>query len=197
VQSFACVWDALTDSPAEAAAMRLRSDLLSAIGDAVEGWNVTRLVAAQHLDLTPPRLDELLGGSLGKFSINELIELATRAGLDVRVQVRPAETHRNAAVPKADLADGLSAKKRALLGEAFSALRRERGKAWIDACHRADERGKRQPGLRTTGIEEIKRLARRFGTKALHWVRRPSGAKTHGGGLHAMLWVEVGVAANP
>jgi len=28
------------------------------------------------------------------------------------------------------------------------------------------------------------------------WVRRPSGAKTHGSGLHAMLWVEVGVAAN-
>jgi len=159
VQSFACVWDALTDSPAEAAAMRLRSDLLSAIGDAVEGWNVTRLVAAQHLDLTPPRLDEL-------------IELATRAGLDVRVQVRPAETHRNAAVPKADLADRLSAEERALLGEAFSALRRERGKAWIDACHRADERGKRRPGLQMAGIKEIKRLAQRFGTKALHWTER-------------------------
>ncbi len=116
VQTFACVWDALTDSPAEAATMRLCSDLLSAIGDTVESWTVTRLVAARHLDLTPPRLDELLGGSVGKFSINELIELATRAGLDVRVQVRPAETRRNAAVPKADLADGLSAEERALLG---------------------------------------------------------------------------------
>jgi len=26
---------------------------------------------------------------------------------------------------------------------------------------------------------------------------RPTGAKTYGSGLHAMLWVEVGVAANP
>jgi len=172
VQSFACIWDVLTDSPAEAAAMRLRSDLLSATGDVVESWNVTRLVAAQHLDLTPPRLDELLGGSVGKFSLDELIELATRAGLDVHVRVRPAETRRNAAMPKADLADGLSEAEQALLGEAFNALRRERGKAWIDACQRADERGKRRPGLRTAGIDEIKRLARRFGTKALHWTER-------------------------
>jgi len=67
----------------------------------------------------------------------------------------------------------LSAEERALLGEAFSALRRERGKSWIDACHHADEQGKRRPGLRMTGIEEIKRLARRFGTKALHWTERP------------------------
>ncbi len=44
VWTFACVWAALTDSPAEAAAMRLRSDLLNAIGDTVESWNVTRLV---------------------------------------------------------------------------------------------------------------------------------------------------------
>ncbi len=133
---------------------------------------MTRLVAAQHLDLTTPRLDELLRGSVGKFSLDELRELVTRAGLDVRGQVRPAETRRNAAVPKADVADGLSAEEHALLGEAFSALRRERGKAWIDACHRADEQGKRRPGLRTAGIDEIKRLARRFGTKALHWTER-------------------------
>ena len=75
-------------------------------------------------------------------------------------------------MPKADLADGLSEAERALLGEAFSALRRERGRAWNAACDRADEQGKRRPGVRTAGIEEIKRLARRFGTQALHWTER-------------------------
>ena len=74
---------------------------------------------------------------------------------------------------KPNLADGLSAEERVLLGEAFSALRRERGRAWLDACHRADKEGKRRPGLRTAGIDEIKRLARRLGTKALHWTDRP------------------------
>ena len=175
VQTFACVWDALTDSPAEAAVMRLRSDLLIAIQQTVANWDVTRAAAAQHLDLTRQRLDELLRGSMGRFSMDELIELATRAGLDVRVQVQPARARQKtaAAADKASLADGCSAEDRALLEEAFSALRRERGKAWIDACRRADERGKRRPGLRTAGIDEIKRLARRFGTKALHWTERP------------------------
>lgn len=35
--------------------------------------------------MTPPRLDALLRGSLGTFSIDELAGLATCAGLDVRV----------------------------------------------------------------------------------------------------------------
>lgn len=73
---------------------------------------------------------------------------------------------------RADLADGLTEAERALLGEAFSALRRERGRAWIAACHSADVWGKRRPGLRMAGIDEIKRLARRFGTTALHWTER-------------------------
>ena len=173
-QTFAYVWDALTDSPGEAAAMRMRSDLLSAICDMVTGWNVTRALAARRLDLTRPRLDELLRGSVGRFSIDELIEVATRAGLDVCVQTREVvRAERSPADANTDLAGGLSAEERALLGEAFSTLRREPGKAWIEACRRADEHGKRRPGLRSAGIDEIRQLARRFGTKALHWTERP------------------------
>jgi predicted XRE-type DNA-binding protein len=173
VETFACVWDALMDSPAEAAAMRVRSDLLSAICDTVAGWDVTRAAAAQHLHLTRLRLDELLRGCVSRFSIDDLIGIATRADLDVRVQAKPASARQNAADAEESRTHECSAEERALLGEAFSALRRERGKAWIDACRRADERGKRRPGLRTAGIDEIKRLARRFGTKAQHWTERP------------------------
>ena len=73
---------------------------------------------------------------------------------------------------KADLVECLTEQERALLGEAFSTLREARGRAWLAACRRADEQGKRRPGLRTAGIEEIKRLARRFGTTAPHWMER-------------------------
>ena len=38
-QVFASVWDALEDSPAEAANMRLRSELMIAIRQAVAGWS--------------------------------------------------------------------------------------------------------------------------------------------------------------
>ena len=75
-------------------------------------------------------------------------------------------------MPKADLAEGLSKAERALLGEALSALRRERGLAWNAACDRAEAAGQRRPPLEAYEIEEIKRLARRFGTTALHWTER-------------------------
>ena len=88
---------------------------------------------------------------------------------DLPIWVWPTKAGKCMTEAKANLTDGLSAEERALLGEAFSALRRERGRAWLDACHRADEQGKRRPGLRTAGIDEIKRLAHRFSTKALHW----------------------------
>lgn len=73
---------------------------------------------------------------------------------------------------EADLAQCLSEEERALLGEALSALRRERGKAWNAACNRAEALGKQRPSLRPYGIDEITRLARRFGTKAPHWTER-------------------------
>jgi hypothetical protein len=75
-------------------------------------------------------------------------------------------------MPDADLAGCLSAEEQQLLGEALSALRRERGKAWNAACDRAEAQGKRRPPLKPYGIDEIKRLARRFGTKALYWTER-------------------------
>jgi hypothetical protein len=58
---------------------------------------------------------------------------------------------------------GLSDAERALLGEALRALRRERGRAWNAACDDAEARGRRRPSLRSYGIGEIKRLARRLG----------------------------------
>ena len=75
-------------------------------------------------------------------------------------------------MPEAESGTGLSEEERALLGAAFSALRRERGRAWNAACDWAEAEGKRRPSLRAYGIDEIMGLARRFGTKALHWTER-------------------------
>ncbi len=80
-QVFASVWDALEDSPAEAANMRLRSELIIAVKQAVAGWGLTQAEAARRLDVTQPRLNDLLRGRIGKFSLNTLILLAKRAGL--------------------------------------------------------------------------------------------------------------------
>ena len=89
-QVFASVWDALEDSPAEAANMRLRSELMIAVKQAVAGWGLTQAEAARRLEVTQPRLNDLLRGRIGNFSLDALILLATRAGLQVRVQIEQA-----------------------------------------------------------------------------------------------------------
>ena len=86
-QVFASVWDALEDSPAEAANMRLRSELMISIQQQVAGWGLTQTAAAARLGITQPRLNDLLRGKVGKFSLGALVDLAARAGLQVRVEV--------------------------------------------------------------------------------------------------------------
>ena len=89
-QVFESVWDALEDSPAEAANMRLRSDLMIVVQETVAGWGLTQAEAARRLDVTQPRLNDLLRGRIGKFSLDALILLAERAGLSVRMQIERA-----------------------------------------------------------------------------------------------------------
>ena len=61
---YRAVWDAIEDSPAAAANMRLRSELTIAVRGVVEAWKVTQAEAARRLGLTQPRLDDLLRGRL-------------------------------------------------------------------------------------------------------------------------------------
>ena len=89
-RTFANVWDALEDSPEEAATMTMRSNVMIAISDKVRGWNTTQAHAARRLGITQPRLNDLLHGKINKFSLDALLSLATRAGLKVKIDVRSA-----------------------------------------------------------------------------------------------------------
>ncbi len=89
-QRFTNVWDALEDTPAEAANMTMRSDLLIALQGRIGGWKVTQAAAARRLQITQPRLNDLLRGRIDKFSLDALIELAGRADLRVRLQIGKA-----------------------------------------------------------------------------------------------------------
>ncbi len=90
-QRFDSVWDALANSPAEAANMKARSSLMIAIRDVIEGWQLTQAEAASRLGVTQPRLNDLLRGRIDKFSLDALMILATGAGLTVEWRVgKPA-----------------------------------------------------------------------------------------------------------
>lgn len=90
IQSFDNVWDALTDTPAEAANMTARSDLLIALQRAIGSWGLTQEAAAKRLGITRPRISDLLAGKISKFSLDALVNLAAQAGLAVEIHVSEA-----------------------------------------------------------------------------------------------------------
>lgn len=67
----------------------MRLQVLIVIKDTVRGWNTTQALA-RRLGMTPPRLNDLLNGKINKFSLDTLLTLATRAGLEVKIEVRAA-----------------------------------------------------------------------------------------------------------
>jgi predicted XRE-type DNA-binding protein len=86
-ESHKSVWDAIEDDPAERERLKMRSTLLMALERKVESWNVTQGEAAKRLQITQPRLNDLLKGRFNKFSLGALFDLATRAGLNIKVSI--------------------------------------------------------------------------------------------------------------
>ncbi len=80
----------------EARNLALRSELMIRIGEFVKDSRLTQAEAAGRLGLTQPRLNALLKGRIDQFSLDALVNVATRAGLHVALKVGRAPT-RNAA----------------------------------------------------------------------------------------------------
>lgn len=90
VQTFDDVFDALADTPAEAANLKARAELVSALRARVRSWEVTQEAAAARLGITRPRLSDLMRGKLGKFSLDALVNLTAAAGLTLEIRVADA-----------------------------------------------------------------------------------------------------------
>lgn len=87
---FKSVWDALEASAGDAANMKLRAELMHRIRDQIASRNTTQAAAARGLGVTQPRLNDLLRGRIDKFSLDALVEMAGRAGLSVRLNIKVA-----------------------------------------------------------------------------------------------------------
>jgi len=75
---------------AEAENLKLRFELLMKIDDFYRRSGMTQAAAAKALGLTQPRLNALLKGKIGQFSLDALVNIASRAGMNVRLVVRKA-----------------------------------------------------------------------------------------------------------
>ncbi len=77
-------------SKAEAENLKMRAELMMRIDDFYRDSGMTQAEAAKALGLTQPRLNALLKGKIGLFSLDALVNIASRAGLNVRLVVKKA-----------------------------------------------------------------------------------------------------------
>lgn len=73
---------------AEAENLRLRSELMRQIDAYFRESGMTQAAAAKSLGLTQPRLNALLKGKLSQFSLDALVNIASNAGMNVRLVVK-------------------------------------------------------------------------------------------------------------
>ncbi|WP_051295420.1 helix-turn-helix domain-containing protein [Azonexus hydrophilus] len=85
---FASVWDALEDTPQEAASMKARSELMRALQAWVKQKGLTQTAAAALFGVTQPRVSDLMRGRINLFSTDALIDMAASAGLSPHVTIR-------------------------------------------------------------------------------------------------------------
>ena len=84
---YTSVWDAIADTPAEAANLKARAEMMRQIAAIVKESAWTQAEAGQRCGITQPRMNDLLLGRISRFSLDALVNIATAIGRRVRVDI--------------------------------------------------------------------------------------------------------------
>ena len=90
METYASVWDAIADTPEQAANLRARSELMRQIAAIVNDSGWTQAEAAHRCGVTQPRMNDLLRGRVSRFSIDALVNIATAIGRTVHFELQAA-----------------------------------------------------------------------------------------------------------
>jgi predicted XRE-type DNA-binding protein len=89
-ETYASVWDALADTPEQAANLRARAELMQQISGLIESKNWNQTEAAAQCGVTQPRINDLLRGRVSRFSLDALVNIATSIGQRVHFELQVA-----------------------------------------------------------------------------------------------------------
>ena len=92
MKAYSDVWDAIADTPSEAANLKIRSQLMMTLTEYVERQEITREEAAKRLGVPRSRVSELVNGRISKFSIDRLVNMAASVNLETRNVVKQSST---------------------------------------------------------------------------------------------------------
>jgi predicted XRE-type DNA-binding protein len=89
-ETFNCVWDAIADTPEQAANLQARAELMQQITAIIKAHDWIQADAATHCRVTQPRINDLLRGRISKFSLDALVNIAAALGQRVHVELKAA-----------------------------------------------------------------------------------------------------------
>lgn len=89
-ESYSSVWDAIADTPEQAANVRARAELMQQVAALVKRRGWTQVEAAPQCGVTQPRINDLLRGRVSRFSLDALVNISTALGYRVRVELEAA-----------------------------------------------------------------------------------------------------------
>lgn len=90
IESSGNVFADLGFSEEEAALLKLRADLMASLREVIEARGWTQAHAAQSLGISQPRVSDLNRGKWDKFSLDMLLTLAIRVGLQPHIELKAA-----------------------------------------------------------------------------------------------------------
>lgn len=73
----------------DAANLKVRADLMLDLRNYIESQSWTQEQAAAFFGETQPRISNLVNGEISRFSVDKLIKMLGRAGMQVRIEVLP------------------------------------------------------------------------------------------------------------
>jgi len=89
-KTFNSVWDAIADTPEQAANLQARAELIQQITIIINAKDWKQADAAAHCGVTQPRINDLLRGRVSRFSLDALVNIAAALGQRVHVELKAA-----------------------------------------------------------------------------------------------------------
>ncbi len=81
------IFDDLGFNPEEAANLKIRADLILDLQKYIKKREWTQQEAASFFNETQPRMSNLMNGDIERFSIDKLVQMISKAGMTIKVEV--------------------------------------------------------------------------------------------------------------
>lgn len=81
------IFEDLGFDPEKAMNLKVRADLMLDLCTYIQKKGWTQKEAAEHLGETQPRISNLMNGDINRFSVDKLVNLLGKIGMDVKIEV--------------------------------------------------------------------------------------------------------------